>query len=178
MFSLLITLVSIALVVGLALASIYYLGDAFIRSNARASASTLLSQAEQLMGAARIFQSYEKQWPANLNALISANYLSSVPAARGSSWQSLSMSTPAYVLPSAVDVRTCRELNSIVRRDNGVHQEAVEQLPIQCFGTAEPYNLLVRAGGTAGLGPALGAAIPGAALVPAEDDAQWAATPT
>jgi hypothetical protein len=55
MFNLIVAVISIALIAAMAVASIYYGGDSFGRSSARAQAATLISQAQQISGAAGIY---------------------------------------------------------------------------------------------------------------------------
>ena len=55
MFSLIITIISIALVAALAVASVYYGGSAFSQGSAKASASTLVAQAQQIAGANTLY---------------------------------------------------------------------------------------------------------------------------
>lgn len=56
MFSLIITIISIALVGALAVASIYYGGDAFAQGSEKAGASTLVNQYQQIKGAADLYR--------------------------------------------------------------------------------------------------------------------------
>ncbi len=54
MFSLIITIISIALVAALALATIYYGGSAFNRGSADAKAAQYINEGQQLSGAAAV----------------------------------------------------------------------------------------------------------------------------
>jgi hypothetical protein len=56
MFNLIVAVISIALIAAMAVASIYYGGDSFGRSSARAEAATLINQAQQIAGAATLFR--------------------------------------------------------------------------------------------------------------------------
>ncbi len=56
MFSLIITIISIALVAALALATLYYGGDAFNRGSAAAVASQLINEGQQVNGAVAIYK--------------------------------------------------------------------------------------------------------------------------
>jgi len=56
MFNLIVAVISIALIAAMAAASIYYGGDGFGKSSARAQAATLISQAQQISGAASLFR--------------------------------------------------------------------------------------------------------------------------
>jgi outer membrane PBP1 activator LpoA protein len=51
MFNLIITIISIALVVAMAAAAVYYGGTAFTQGTAKANAATLVTQAQQINGA-------------------------------------------------------------------------------------------------------------------------------
>ena len=56
MFNLIVAVISIALIAVTAVASIYYGGDSFAGSSARAEAATLINQAQQIDGAAELFR--------------------------------------------------------------------------------------------------------------------------
>ena len=56
MFSLIVSIISIALVAVLAAASIYYGGDAFTKGSAKALASTVVTQAQQISSANTLFK--------------------------------------------------------------------------------------------------------------------------
>jgi type II secretory pathway pseudopilin PulG len=56
MFNLIVAVISIALIAAMALASIFYGGDGFSKSTARAEAATLIGQAQQIAGAAALFR--------------------------------------------------------------------------------------------------------------------------
>lgn len=56
MFSLIITIISIALVAALALATIYYGGNAFNKGSAEAKASQLINEGQQINGAVAMYK--------------------------------------------------------------------------------------------------------------------------
>lgn len=56
MFNLIVAVISIALIAVMAVASIYYGGESFAESSARAEAATIISQALQIDGAADLFK--------------------------------------------------------------------------------------------------------------------------
>ena len=56
MFNLIVAVISIALIAAMAVASIYYGGDSFGKSSARAEVATLISQGQQISGAAALFR--------------------------------------------------------------------------------------------------------------------------
>lgn len=104
MFSLIIVLTSIALVVALVAATIYYGGDSSAKAAALASASTLINQASQINAAGTIAVSQGSDWPAASPAF-SAPYLTSMPVPPRSAYAD-STATPAatdwaYYLPAA-----------------------------------------------------------------------------
>lgn len=56
MFQLIVAVISIALVAALAIASIFYGGDAFTRSSEKANVTTLVNQGQQIAGAAALYK--------------------------------------------------------------------------------------------------------------------------
>lgn len=79
MFSLIITIISIALVAALAVATIYYGGDAFNQGTTKAKASTIVNQAQQVAGANTLYKSNTGSFAADVSALVSKAYLGSAP---------------------------------------------------------------------------------------------------
>jgi hypothetical protein len=83
MFSLIITIISIALVAALALATLYYGGSAFNKGADGATAAKLINEGQQINGAATIYKADLAAGAAvvtDLNGLRTAGYLSQVPA--------------------------------------------------------------------------------------------------
>lgn len=56
MFQLIVAVISIALIAALAIASIFYGGDAFTKSSEKANVTTLINQAQQIAGAAALYK--------------------------------------------------------------------------------------------------------------------------
>ncbi len=80
MFSLIITIISIALVAALAAASLYYGGDAFNSGSAEANASTLVNQGQQLLGAVELYKAQNGGTaPATYADLTGEGFLQSMP---------------------------------------------------------------------------------------------------
>lgn len=79
MFSLIISMISIALVVLLALATLYYGGTAFGSGAAKARATQLVNEVEQLRTAIQLFQTDNNRLPASFQELLDGNYLKDVP---------------------------------------------------------------------------------------------------
>ena len=85
MFSLIISIIAIALVAALALASIYYGGDAFQEGTAKAEASTVINQGQQVQAAFTMAEIDEKDEVAGgitLATLVSDGYLKENPQVR------------------------------------------------------------------------------------------------
>jgi hypothetical protein len=87
MFSLIITIISIALVAALALATLYYGGAAFNKGSAGAEAARLINEGQQVNGAVAIFKSDLGLDPTNTTltaittvANLAPTYLAQVPA--------------------------------------------------------------------------------------------------
>lgn len=79
MFSLIITIISIALVALLAVATLWYGGDAFQQGSSRAQAATLVNQAQQVASAAALFEATEGTRPAYTDIAGGTAYLKTDP---------------------------------------------------------------------------------------------------
>jgi hypothetical protein len=92
MFSLIITIISIALVAALALATIYYGGSAFSAGSAKAQLATAVSQAQQIAGAMTLAISDGNAIAPTATvpfvlAGLTPNYLTQIPTApAGAAW--------------------------------------------------------------------------------------------
>lgn len=84
MFSLIVVIVSIALVAVLALAVIYYGGSAFNTAGNGADVSKLLNEGQQISGAAVLHKVKTGDVAANIDELITGQYLRAKP---GANWQ-------------------------------------------------------------------------------------------
>lgn len=82
MFSLIITIVSIALVVALVAATMYHGGDTLTQGRTQADAAAFVAGAQQVGGAAVMYQAMESAAPVDAAALVTGNYLSSLPAVK------------------------------------------------------------------------------------------------
>ena len=94
MFSLIITIISIALVAALAVATIYYGGSAFSSGSAKAVAATIVSNAQQVTGANVLYANDNSGAYASSIATLVPTYLASqpVPPANGASAYAVSSS--------------------------------------------------------------------------------------
>lgn len=84
MFSLIITIISIALVAALAVATIYYGGSAFTRGSADAAAAQLMNAAQQVNGAVVLYANDNNgQKPSLITVDLVPNYLTASPTLPG-----------------------------------------------------------------------------------------------
>lgn len=102
MFSLIITIISIALVAALALATIYYGGTAFNKGSAEAKASQLINEGQQINGAVALARADVAQGaltaaPTDINGLVASKHLAQVPT----SFDGTTLLTASAVLSNA-----------------------------------------------------------------------------
>lgn len=114
MFSLIITIISIALVAALALATIYYGGSAFSQGGDAAKASQLINEGQQLQGA-RTLRAVQEPSAANIAAVgdLAPKYLAQVPAGWG-----LDTTAGTFTNVVATDA-VCRVVNEKAGLPNG-----------------------------------------------------------
>ncbi len=109
MFSLIITIVSIALVVALVAATMYHGGDTLTQGRTTADAAAFVSGAQQIGGAAVMHLSLESAEAADVATLISKKYLASAPVVKGTAW---AIDTAANLVSSTVDsAEVCSQIN-------------------------------------------------------------------
>ena len=113
MFSLIITIISIALVAALALATLYYGGSAFNKGSTGATAAKLINEGQQINGAIQILRADRSANtvvgtdPTAVSGLASS-YLSQVPTA----WLGTTLLTVGTVETTAnVGADVCAEIN-------------------------------------------------------------------
>jgi hypothetical protein len=87
MFQLIVAVISIALVAALAIASIFYGGDAFTKSSEKAVVTTLINQGQQIAGAAALYKTDHGVAVASTDEvvdgsheLVTEGYLAAAPA--------------------------------------------------------------------------------------------------
>lgn len=119
MFSLIISIVSIALVVVLAAATMYYGGDALTQGRTSAEASSYVTAAQQIGGAAVMHISTNATAPADVAALVTGNTLSGVPNVKSRSatneW-AIGNGTPRLITINlagtpASNLKLCEQIN-------------------------------------------------------------------
>lgn len=116
MFSLIITIISIALVAALAIASIYYGGAAFSQGSAKAAASTVVAQAQQISAANTLYQNDNAGANAtNVALLVSGKYLSSAPVLSSTiSSTALDLSGSSVTSTGLTNANVCAAINAQV----------------------------------------------------------------
>lgn len=145
MFSLVITVISIALVAALAIATLYFGGSAFDKGKSRAEASKILLQGQQLIGAADLFYNDNRRWPETLDELtFEGKYLKQVPVAEAAAltnavaapatWTMPVRGHPTFILSTA-SPEVCADVNlSGSLRKRAIATKAYQGLVAQCFG--------------------------------------------
>lgn len=120
MFSLIIALVSIVLVAAIAAATMYYGGSSYAQAQGRADAAKVVNAGAQIAGAVAAYTANTASAPADLNTLVTSNYLSTLPAG---SWVAqdnfvsatgltLDQCTAANAVIGVVGVPTCESLGT------------------------------------------------------------------
>lgn len=190
MFSLIITLVAVALVAALALATLYYGAPSFLTSGARARATTAISQSSQVLGAAELYFVERKAWSTSVDDLVAREYLKDAPNLQGLSgnavpWTQPMPNVPTYWALKTLDVEACRDVNRMARGDNGIYKMARPGLVTQCFGTAEPFTVITTRQGMTEAGIGLDVVFdffdqlnPGSGVGYAPDGGGWAVEPS
>lgn len=192
MFSLIITIISIALVAALALATLYYGGSSFNKGDAQSRATQVVVQGQQLLAAADLFYADNQRWPASMDELVEKSYLKQVPSvtaaagpaltatahAAATTWTMPSPGRPTFMLATSVREDTCKLVNLKVRGDNGILAKAYTSLGSQCYGGSTDALKVVVTKDSAGLSPVLPASevVTGAIPSPATVTA-WLAAP-
>lgn len=143
MFSLIITIISIALVAALALTTLYYGGAAFNQGAARAEASKILLQGQQLLGASDLYFTDNRVWPAAIADLVTGGYLKQIPVvqasglsealAAGKNWTMIP-NAPTFLLVTDTNA-VCAEVNlGASLRKKAILKQAYSSLVAQCYG--------------------------------------------
>lgn len=141
MFSLIIAIISIALVAALAIASVYYGGSAFTSGSAKASASTLVNQAQQIAAAWTMYANDNGgSAPADISTALVPNYLQSVPTAPASVTTGTWGISGSNVEVSVTSSNVCSEVNSEAGLGTAVSATQPTGAVYSCFGSASPYT--------------------------------------
>jgi hypothetical protein len=155
MFSLIITIISIALVAALALATLYFGGDAFNQGSAKAAAATIVNQASQINGANTLHyldeQAYDTDLAAGTNSgenLVDMGYLSSLPnpgdavdATVGAAGYVVADPTNAEITLDGVKTAVCEAINAqaglSLTLDDSADQSGSVSTQFGCYGDGD-----------------------------------------
>lgn len=118
MFSLIISIISIALVAALAAATVYFGGAAFNKGGAGADASTFINAGQQIAGA---FTLAGVETDASVTGVTSLtpNYLAQEPTYKGAKFELSEAPLADYVEITVKTADICTEIN---KRANGVNE--------------------------------------------------------
>jgi type II secretory pathway pseudopilin PulG len=168
MFSLIVTVVAVALVAALALATIYYGGTISQLAMASANASVLANQGSQIYAASLLYEQDKGSWPASIDVLVTENYLSVPPVPPSGAYvqnsdsvlsEALAGNEPAVAtdwtwvtdgsrniwVQGKINEPTCHAVNQKYGLGFDIGQSINSDLVIQCFGTASPYTFVFLA---------------------------------
>ncbi|MCC5610904.1 hypothetical protein LC612_30190 [Nostoc sp. CHAB 5834] len=152
MFSLIITIISIALVAALALATLYYGGSSFNRGAAGAEAARLINEGQQINGAVALAKSDSVE-VATLQDLVDDNYLSQVPASflgtADASGTSITTNAAKPLSKDAcleVEKRAGRQAKTVELADftASVDAAALGDVQFGCFGSGSAYTFVYK----------------------------------
>jgi phosphoribosyl-AMP cyclohydrolase len=146
-FSLILTVISIALVVLLVIATIYYGGGVFMESSAKVTAQTVVNQSLQIAAARTLVTAQGKTLPAGAVVKLPDGYLTAMPVPPKAAYNSGEPSADdwEYYIPGTsghfgvnakLSQKTCMEINKaqgfvgIPAAWDGVNQ-------VQCFGPTD-----------------------------------------
>lgn len=145
MFSLIITIISIALVGALAMATLYFGGDAFQQGSAKAAASTVVNQASQINGANTLSFLDNQAYAADVTALVTGDYLASAPNPGSISDQDYALSTDGSITLTGLTDAVCEQVNE----QAGATQATYADLAAAVAGMGEQFGChLVGASGS------------------------------
>lgn len=110
MFSLIVTIIAIALVAALAIATIYYGGSSFLQGKARADAATFVNAAQQLSGANSLYANTEGgTFADNTSVLVSEHYIKAEPDISINGWSLVGVAVEG----DAPNAEVCAEINKL-----------------------------------------------------------------
>ena len=130
MFSLIITIVSIALVVALVAATMYHGGDTLTQGRTTADAAAFVSGAQQVGGAAVMYQSLESQPAADVAAL-TPKYLASAPVVKGTALALGKVGNQNVVTSEVTSADVCTQINKTA---GAATPEAVTDIGALAYG--------------------------------------------
>lgn len=138
MFSLIITIISIALVAALAIATIYYGGSAFTQGSAKSAASTLVAHAQQIAGANTLYANDNGGTFTNdVGGLVAGSYLASRPKSPNAADYQVDTSNVVTAALNAQD-NICKQVNKSITGSEtiGADSSIMANQQYGCYGTA------------------------------------------
>jgi len=139
MFSLIITIVSIALVVALVAATMYHGGDTLTQGRTTADAAAFVSGAQQVGGAAVMYQSLESQPAANVAAL-TPKYLASAPVVKGDALELKKVGTMNVVFSKVASTDVCEQINKTAGAADPKNVADITGLAYGCITTGTEFQ--------------------------------------
>ncbi|MNR71674.1 hypothetical protein D3C71_23050 [compost metagenome] len=144
MFSLIIAIISIALVAALALATIYYGGDAFNKGSSAAKASQLINEGQQLAGAITLNETDGAADSSKLKATVAdlaPEYLTQVPEG----WDgTVALTTNLLQTTATVTDKVCDAVNEkagVAVEDKAADVAGIDATKVYgCFGAGANAN--------------------------------------
>lgn len=107
MFSMIIAVVSLVLVAGLALATVFFGGDQFLQGKTDAEVARYVSESQQIAGAVQLFQAENHgSMPTDLEDDLVGYYLKDMPRA-GKDWEV----GDDVLIKGVTDITTCERVN-------------------------------------------------------------------
>jgi hypothetical protein len=150
MFSLIITIVAIALVVALVAATMYHGGDTLTQGRTTADAAAFVTGAQQISGAAVMHLSLTGQDATTVSGgsagtdLVVDKYLASAPVVKGSAW---ALDTVNKLVTATVDtdavciaINKSAGLDSVKADANAVVEADFAALPYGCVSTGKNFE--------------------------------------
>lgn len=166
MFSLIITVLAVALVAVLAFVGLYYGSTVASEAAARARAATLVNQGEQIIAAARLYYIDNSSSPATLQELVDKGYLQSIPSPVGTAVAASSFSLiseaiaaepPDWTWDSATQTLSlvraiektgvCEQVNQLSFNSAKIQDAVDTRFRVQCYGAPQSagYTLIWNA---------------------------------
>lgn len=195
MFSLIIIIISIALVGVLVAATMYNGGDTLSEAKAQADATRLKNQEQQILAAVDFFQAEHNRFPEDLGELVTTGFLRSIPVglsadsevailtlmpeavASDAGWVTPVTGQPVFQTATNVPRKTCSKFNQASRGDDGILRGAYDTLRSQCYGEDGNYRVIIYKSGAINLSDVLGGdVLPGA--IPPVSDSGWDTAPS
>jgi type II secretory pathway pseudopilin PulG len=153
MFSLIITIISIALVAALAVATLYYGGQQFSQGTAKANADQLISAAQQIAGANTLYANANSGLfdanAAGVNDLVSNQFLSAAPSIPSTvSSSTFDLAGGANTNQITLSVTNANVCTAVAKQSGSVASTASAPntastgKQYDCFGASSPYTFV------------------------------------